>query len=340
MTPLISVCLPTYNRMDFLPECVASIQAQTRGDFEVVAADNGSEDGTWEFLAATARTDSRLRVFRNERQLGLVGNLNRVLAHARGHWIKYVLSDDFLFPDCLQRLLAAAEDSGLPFAACRSRLVFEAGLSPETHAAWESWAVDLGDYFSARPRLDPAAWCQAILEHPTLNRLGTPTDTLIRRDLLERCGGFNSHLLQLTDLECWHRLGAEAGVALVPAVLSAFRVHGTSASSAILREGGFRVTYAEPALIFHEFVHHPRHDRLRATARRTCGRYFLLRRCAELAWQARQEVRRLLVDEPARGAEAARLWAGLTAAHPRMRLLAVMQGWLKLARRAQRVVSG
>lgn len=171
-------------------------------------------------------------------------------------------------------------------------------------------------------------------------RWAPPTDTLIRRDLFHRRGGFNPYLLQLTDLECWHRLGAEAGVALVPEVLSAFRVHGASASSAIQREGGFRVTYAEPALIFHEFLRHPRHDRLRATARRDFGRHFLLRRCGELAWQARQEVRRLTAQEPARGAAAARLWAQLTAAHPRLRLLAGLQGWIKVARGGQRTLAG
>jgi hypothetical protein len=100
------------------------------------------------------------------------------------------------------------------------------------------------------------------------------------------------------------------------------------------------VTYAEPALIFLEFLRHPHHDRLRATARRTCGRHFRLRRGGELAWQARQEVRRLSAEEPARGAEAARLWAHLTAAYPRLRLLALVQGWIKTMRRAQRVVAG
>jgi glycosyltransferase involved in cell wall biosynthesis len=333
MTPRVSVCLPTYNRIDFLPECVASIRAQSFGDFEVVAADNGSEDGTWEFLNDTAKADSRFRVFRNERQLGLVGNLNRVLAHARGEWIKFVLSDDFILPDCLRRLLAAADASGLPFAAARNRLVFEAGLGPEVRDAWATGSAGQDDFYSAQPRLDPEAWCGHILGRPTHNSLGAPTDTLIRRDLFHRRGGFNPYLLQLTDLECWHRLGAEAGVALVPEVLSAFRVHGASASSAIQREGGFRVTYAEPALIFHEFLRHPQHDRLRATARRNCGRHFLLRRGGELAWQARQEVRRLSAEEPARGAEAARLWAQLTAAHPRLRLLALVQGWLKETRR-------
>lgn len=122
MTPRVSVCLPTYKRMDFLPECGASIQVQSFGNFEVVAADNGSEDGTWEFLNDTAKADSRFRVFRNERQLGLVGNLNRVLAHARGEWIQFVLSDDFILPDCRLRRPAAgwcskpgwARRSGMP----------------------------------------------------------------------------------------------------------------------------------------------------------------------------------------------------------------------------------
>jgi glycosyltransferase involved in cell wall biosynthesis len=189
MTPRVSVCLPTYKRMDFLPECGASIQVQSFGNFEVVAADNGSEDGTWEFLNDTAKADSRFRVFRNERQLGLVGNLNRVLAHARGEWIQFVLSDDFILPDCLRRLLAAADASGLPFAAARSRLVFEAGLGPEVRDAWATGSACQDDIYSAQPRLDPEAWCGHVLTGPTHNSLGAPTDTLIRQDVFRRRGG-------------------------------------------------------------------------------------------------------------------------------------------------------
>jgi hypothetical protein len=90
--------------------------------------------------------------------------------------------------------------------------VFEAGLGLEVRDAWGVWSASQDGFYSGHPQLDPEAWCNHVLKGPTHNLLGAPTDTLIRRDLFHRRGGFNPYLLQLTDLECWHRLGAEAGV--------------------------------------------------------------------------------------------------------------------------------
>ena len=63
MEPLISVYLPTYNRLELLKRAVQSIQNQTYKNFEIIIVDDNSSDGTQEFLEKIAREDSRVRYF-------------------------------------------------------------------------------------------------------------------------------------------------------------------------------------------------------------------------------------------------------------------------------------
>jgi len=73
----VGICLPTYNGAKHLPECVESILAQTHSDFELVIVGDCSPDDSAEIAKRYARLDSRVKVFVNDSNLGLVGNWNR-----------------------------------------------------------------------------------------------------------------------------------------------------------------------------------------------------------------------------------------------------------------------
>ena len=75
--PVVGICLPTYNGAKHLPECVESILAQTHSEFELVIVDDCSPDDSAEIAKRYARLDSRVKVFVNDSNLGLVGNWNR-----------------------------------------------------------------------------------------------------------------------------------------------------------------------------------------------------------------------------------------------------------------------
>ena len=101
--PLVSVLMPTYNVEPFLRLAVESILNQTFSDFEFLIIDNCSADGTYELLAEYAQRDKRIRLFRNEKNMGLIFSLNRGISLAHGQYIARMDADDISTPDRLEK---------------------------------------------------------------------------------------------------------------------------------------------------------------------------------------------------------------------------------------------
>lgn len=93
MTPLISVILAVHNDERYIEESVRSVLEQTCEDFELILVDDGSDDGTVSLVDSLARTDSRIRLFR-QRRSGLTCSLIRATAEARGLYLARQDSDD------------------------------------------------------------------------------------------------------------------------------------------------------------------------------------------------------------------------------------------------------
>lgn len=100
-TPLVSVVLPVFNGERFVAEAIHSIQAQTLTDWELVIIDDGSHDQSFEICRDIANQDGRIRVFRNERNLGLARTMNRLVSLARGKYIAIQEQDDVSVPERL-----------------------------------------------------------------------------------------------------------------------------------------------------------------------------------------------------------------------------------------------
>lgn len=107
---MVSILIPVYNREDFIEECVKSALGQTWNSFEVVIVDNCSTDRTWETCQALAGRDGRIRIFRNDRNIGPVGNWKRCIDEAHGDLGKILFSDDFMAPAFLERTVPFLDD--------------------------------------------------------------------------------------------------------------------------------------------------------------------------------------------------------------------------------------
>lgn len=111
LQPLVSVIVPVYNEEEHLPECVESILAQTYPNWECTIVNNKSTDGSLEIAQRYAAKDARIRVHDNEQFLAMLANHNSAvrLISPQSKYCKMVLSDDFIFPDCLEKMVAVAE---------------------------------------------------------------------------------------------------------------------------------------------------------------------------------------------------------------------------------------
>ena len=101
MPPTVSVCIPTYNRKDYLKEALESIFAQTYQDYEVVVVDDGSTDGTDQMIKEAGYN---VRYYWAE-HIGQAAARNKLIELAQGEYITFLDSDDLLFPNAVQKLM-------------------------------------------------------------------------------------------------------------------------------------------------------------------------------------------------------------------------------------------
>jgi glycosyltransferase involved in cell wall biosynthesis len=108
--PLVTIGIPVYNGEAFLEDALRSAMEQTFTDIEIVISDNASTDRTAEIVARLAATDPRIRVFRNQVNLGAAPNYNRCYEEARGKYFKWLAHDDRMKPGYLAAMVAALEN--------------------------------------------------------------------------------------------------------------------------------------------------------------------------------------------------------------------------------------
>lgn len=107
--PIVTIGLPVYNGEKFLPRALDSLLAQTFEDFELIICDNASRDGTSEICAAYAARDGRIRVYRNDENLGAAKNYNLAVKLAQGEFFKWATHDDIHSPLSLELAVRAMQ---------------------------------------------------------------------------------------------------------------------------------------------------------------------------------------------------------------------------------------
>lgn len=122
VSPKVSILIPVFNRKDYIAECIQSALDQTFTDFEIVVVDNASEDGTWEMCQKFAAMDSRVRIFRNDSNIGPVRNWMRCAVEAKGEFSKILFSDDCLEPNCLSEMVPKLDDPEVALVYCAARI--------------------------------------------------------------------------------------------------------------------------------------------------------------------------------------------------------------------------
>lgn len=115
--PLVSILMTAYNRQNYIAEAIESVLSSTYTKFELIIVDDGSKDRTVDIAREYEKTDSRIKVYVNEQNLGDYPNRNRAASYATGEYIIYVDSDDKLLPDTITHILADISiDSSFNFA--------------------------------------------------------------------------------------------------------------------------------------------------------------------------------------------------------------------------------
>jgi glycosyltransferase involved in cell wall biosynthesis len=110
--PVVSIVTPVYNGAEYLSECIESVLAQTYTHWEYIIVDNCSVDGSAEIARQYAAKDRRIRLHENSQFLRALPNHNAALQQISpsSKYCKIVFADDWVFPECLERMVALAEE--------------------------------------------------------------------------------------------------------------------------------------------------------------------------------------------------------------------------------------
>jgi glycosyltransferase involved in cell wall biosynthesis len=230
-SPLVSICIPTFNAARWIKDCLGSALAQTYAPLEVLILDDASTDETVELIHSV--DDERIRLQVNEQNIGLVPNWNKCIEMSRGDFIKFLFHDDILYPDCvgkMMRLLLSNENVGLVFSP--RDVIVEGDPEAELTKIWLRNCTTLHTRF--RP-LEPVNHGRDLFTQ-YLNRgfrgnwIGEPSSVLIRKECFTRLGPFNPNLYQVCDVEMWLRIMLSYDIGFLPEKLTAFRFHSDSTS--------------------------------------------------------------------------------------------------------------
>lgn len=115
---LISIIVPIYNGQDYIDRCVRSILSQTYSDWELLLLDAASSDKSPELCNEWQKKDGRIRAILSDKNRGVSEGRNRGLREAKGAYLMFVDVDDWLLPDCLQRLCDDIQKPGVQIAGC------------------------------------------------------------------------------------------------------------------------------------------------------------------------------------------------------------------------------
>lgn len=218
MSPTVSIVMPTFDRLQFLPATLDSLFAQTFTDWELIIADDGSDDATRDYLRKIAARP-RVTVLWLEHSGRPAVATNVAIRAARGEYVAFLDSDDLWLPEKLARQIASLrQHARCRWSYTRFMIVDSSGritnpLPTGTHPAKGGWIRE------------------SLLDGETV--IAQPS-VLVSRALLEELGAFDEGLRMCYDDDLWFRLAAHSEVDAVDEPLTLIRRHGSHSGSDVI----------------------------------------------------------------------------------------------------------
>ncbi|MDF0587189.1 glycosyltransferase [Tsukamurella sp. 8F] len=211
--PRVTVVIPNYNYERYVGRAIASALDQPGVDVDVLVADNGSTDGSVEYIRALAADDPRIRLTTRPANIPYIENFNGGIAAATGDYTVVLCSDDLLAPGSLARATA--------FLEARPDVAFVYGHCPTFDDA------------PPAPRIDPSGWTLwggtewiTLLYMSGRNFIRHP-EVVMRTSVLRDAGAYDESRPEASDMILWIRAAELGGVGRVNgADQGYFRIHG------------------------------------------------------------------------------------------------------------------
>ena len=223
---LVSVITPVFNAELYLAECIESVLGQTHGNLEYIIADNCSTDRSLEVARSFESKDKRIRVVAADEHVGPIQNWNRSLNEVdpKAVFVKFVHADDWIYPDCIEKMVDAATDDE------------RVGIVSAYRLEEDEVSLDrLPNLYSGTPgqrklTMDGREVVRAtFMEYASV--LGSPTSLLFRHEVIRRQTPFFDESYLHADKEACIRALETWNLGFVREVLTFTRRHNDSVTS-------------------------------------------------------------------------------------------------------------
>ncbi|MEE2031161.1 glycosyltransferase family 2 protein [Rhodococcus chondri] len=241
--PKLSVVIPAYNNAEFIDATVESVLGQDFDDFELIVADHSSTDGTAELLGKYA-SDPRVTLHTTPAGGGAPRNWQRVTAEATGEYIKLVCGDDLLYPGALSTQVEALDAHPSAVAVASRRDILDA----------RGTRMIAGRGLQGLSGLVPGATAIRRTVRLGTNVFGEPMCVTLRRETLERVGGWDGRFPYLIDMASYTKVLFHGDLYALRDVVGGFRVSAGQWSVALVAE------QARQAKAYHRWVAEQRPD--------------------------------------------------------------------------------
>jgi GT2 family glycosyltransferase len=225
MPPRLSVVIPAFNNAAFIDETVRSILDQSFDDFELVIADHGSTDTTWQVLQAFV-DDPRVTLLRTPAGGGALANWSRVTEAASGEYLRLVPGDDVLYPGTLAHHVRSLDDHPGATVASSPRSLVDASTKTVIGRRGRTW----------RSTVVPGAVAIRTTVRAGTNVFGEPFCVTLRRRPFVDAGGWDATFPYLIDQASYCRALLVGDLVAVPELAGGFRLSQTQWSVALAAE--------------------------------------------------------------------------------------------------------
>ena len=220
-----TIAIPTYNREDAICDAIESALIQDMPDLEILVIDDQSTDRTFEILQNYS--DPRLRIVRNDINVGLFGNFNRCLELANSQYIRILCDDDRLLPGCIPRevdVMEVNERVSLLFSKGQRIDVFGHKVGP------------VGDHFRQGIYAGVDAICAVLWfkAHYAINPITLPSGVLLRKEAVHKAGWFDTTMKMEGDIDFWLRILEHGDMAVLSSFGCEIKFHPCQVSSKLL----------------------------------------------------------------------------------------------------------
>ena len=216
--PRVSIILTCYNHLVHLKIAMDCIKSQTFTDYEIIALDDGSTDGTREWLTELKENEPGLplKLIFNEENIGTYGTLNKGIEVMEGDLFAEFNDDDIWAPEKLEKQVAMIDSNP------KIGLVHTAGYFIDG----DGNELEVNPLGFVWPRTSTG---DVLLELIPYNKI-IASSVLARRECFEKVGKFNTDYFGSGDWEMWFRIAEEYHVGHIDEPLTLYRVHAGSAS--------------------------------------------------------------------------------------------------------------